>query len=220
MAQLQNHRHELYAMHLAQGHPRLKAYVLAGYSAQHSHASAYRVAKLPDVVARVEELRTILTQNAQVLAARELQKEVVKEERAHIRNVESRVARQNETWAKLQRITEARAADALLSPVDVPGLETGLFTKVTKRVGSIVEERYELDTDLLTQINQVEDLTARELGQRAENQGTTSINIALLVPNTAAGSPAASVQEGMPRVIAGDADGSPAEAIIDITTTR
>lgn len=199
-----------------------KAYYLAGYPAGASASCASTLHAKPKIKARIEELRITLAENAQGLAARQLAKEVAKDKRMHIRNVEHRVAKQQDMWDRMQALIDARAADALVNG-SAPGGETGLLARSLKAVGSgpnaMIVPQYEVDTGLIAEWRQLQELTARELGQRAENQNATTVNIALLMPN---GTPAAAdgVQHMPTAAAVTDGSVSASEAILDITTTR
>jgi hypothetical protein len=55
MARHRNHRHELFARALAEGQSRAEAMVAAGYKPHRGNQN--RLAQLPDVIARVEQIR-------------------------------------------------------------------------------------------------------------------------------------------------------------------
>jgi phage terminase small subunit len=55
MSRHRNHRHELFAQALAEGKSRAEAMIAAGYKSHRGNQN--RLAQLPDVVARVEEIR-------------------------------------------------------------------------------------------------------------------------------------------------------------------
>jgi phage terminase small subunit len=60
MARHRNHRHELFAQALAAGKSRGEAMIAAGYTPHRGNQN--RMAQLPDVVARVEEIRRYVDQ--------------------------------------------------------------------------------------------------------------------------------------------------------------
>jgi len=77
-----------------------------------------------------------------------------------------RVDRLNRDWTRLQKVIEARAADASMV---APGSDTGLLVRKYKSIGSgpateIVEE-YEVDTATLKELREIEKQAAQELGQ-------------------------------------------------------
>jgi hypothetical protein len=106
--------------------------------------------KIPDFQARVEQ------------RLREIRAEI---RRHGIAVVERRVARVHDTWKRLQRVVQARAADM----AGIPGGDTGLLVRKTKMLGTGVFareiEEYEVDTGLLAELRAHEKQAAEELGQ-------------------------------------------------------
>jgi len=94
---------------------------------------------------------------------------------AGIACLEQRVAAQQDRWERLRQVIAARAADPTLR---APGAETGLLVRTYKALGrgedfQVVEE-YTVDTGLLGELRQLEQLTARELGQWVEKVAPTT----------------------------------------------
>lgn len=83
---------------------------------------------------------------------------------------ERRVARQNDTWFRLQRLIAARAADPVMA--DVPGGSTGLMVARQKMLGSgdnaILVTEYEFDAAVAKELRDLEKQAATELGQWTE----------------------------------------------------
>lgn len=97
--------------------------------------------------------------------------EIIAERRAEIRaqgiaQVEARIQAQHARWLKMQAVIAARA-DAYAG--EAPGSDTGLLVRQIRSVGrgddyQVVEE-WAVDTGLLAELRQVEQHTAKELGQ-------------------------------------------------------
>lgn len=86
--------------------------------------------------------------------------------------VENRVKRRDRYWEKLDAIVAQRAADVAMA--EIPGGTTGLLLRKQRALGSgpamqIIEE-FEVDTGLLSALNDLENDTARDLGQRVDRK--------------------------------------------------
>jgi len=94
---------------------------------------------------------------------------------------QNRVAAANDRWRRLQAIIEARAAsraplawhtadDDHPERLTVPGWETGLLVETVRRIGKVVEFRYEVDSGLLDALLKHEKQVAQDMGQWTEKQ--------------------------------------------------
>jgi hypothetical protein len=92
-----------------------------------------------------------------------------------IAELEQRIAAQHDRWDRLRQLIATRAADPSLT---APGADTGLLVRTYKALGrgedfQVVEE-YALDTGLLAELRQLEQHTAKELGQWVEKVAPTT----------------------------------------------
>lgn len=82
--------------------------------------------------------------------------------------IENRIQAQHDRWLRMRRVIDERAADPTMA--EVPGGKTGLLVRRVKKIGGgdsaeLVDE-YEVDTGLLKELREIENLVANELGQR------------------------------------------------------
>lgn len=100
-----------------------------------------------------------------------------------IANRQNRVDALNDRWRRMQSVIDARAAtpppkawhsDDGSESIDVPGWETGLLTEVVRKVGDVVEFRYEIDAMILKELRAHEEQAAKELGQWVEKSDRAS----------------------------------------------
>jgi hypothetical protein len=154
MPELPNVQHETFAGFVAQGLSLTQAAKRAGYIAANNSGS--RVAQLPAVAARIEELRRADGTNLVCSSG--------------VRSVPARVTAIEQRWIGMRTIIAERAADPEMQTV--PGGRTGLLTVSFKQLGSgkdatIVKE-YKVDAPLLYELRAHEQLIAEELGQRTK----------------------------------------------------
>lgn len=174
---LENPRHEQFAQHVAAGAPIAKAYTACGYSAGGAKQSSHKLARRPEVAARIAEIRGVISASL---------------EEATIRDVAARVEALQKRWMLMWQVIAARAADPEMR--EAPGGSTGLLTVTYKHSGrgrpaSIPEapeggagqsgrgdliREYAVDTGLLAEMRKHEEQAARELGQWVEKHDHTS----------------------------------------------
>jgi len=98
-------------------------------------------------------------------------------EQEGIGNKEQRVRAQQERWDKMLQVIQARGAEYAQA---APGADTGLLVRTFKQVGrgedARVLEEWAVDTGLLAELRQLEQLTAKELGQVIERSEVTGKN--------------------------------------------
>lgn len=98
-------------------------------------------------------------------------------EQEGIGNKEHRVRAQQERWDKMLQVIAARATEYARA---APGADTGLLVRTFKQVGrgedARVLEEWAVDTGLLAELRQLEQLTAKELGQVIERSEVTGKN--------------------------------------------
>jgi hypothetical protein len=166
MPELPDARKETFAHYVAQGFSKTEAARRAGYKGANNSGS--RVAQLPHVAARIEELRQ--ADGALVCSS-------------GIRSSPARVTAMEQRWVGMRTIIAERAKDPEMQ--EVPGGKTGLLTVDYKLLGSgenaIIKRIYKVDTPLLYELRAHEEAVAMELGQRIKRSESTtsSVNLTL-----------------------------------------
>lgn len=164
MPELADSRKETFAHLVAQGFSKTESARRAGYKAANNSGS--RVAQLPHVAARIEELKQ--ADGALVCTS-------------GVRSSVARVTAMEQRWVGMRTIIAERAKDPDMQ--SVPGGRTGLLVKDYKSVGSgataQIMEIYRIDAPLLYELRAHEEAIAMELGQRVKRSESTSYGLNL-----------------------------------------
>ena len=150
MPVLSNTRHELFAQGLARGVKATKAYVPAGYAENAARQNATRLARNPEIRARLQELKTATA--AGVIAV-------------EISHGNARRQVRQDIVDRLRQVIDARAKDPTMAAV--PGGPTGLLVCASKGKNGEVPV-YRVDTALVA-------TALALLRQEAEEEGRQGV---------------------------------------------
>ena len=151
---LGNAKHEQFAQSVATGTSGTEAYRSAGYSTAGAPASASRLLADPTVAARIEELKTSITEG------------VVE---VDIRNRSKRVQVLQDIFNRMCNVIQARALEYSYHP----GGATGLLER-DYRGENAEEEIWKFDAGLMSRINSTMKQAAIEEGQWAEKRDSSA----------------------------------------------
>lgn len=154
---------EAFALKLASGISKRQAAIAVGYSEKSAATIGGRLAKRPEVQARVAELAGAVTEKIVEKTARYTAKLIA----ADLTRRQRRIDSYDDILARLRQVVEERGAEP--SMAQVPGGTSGLLVRKLKAVGSgfnqqIVSE-YEADVALLRELREYKRQVAQELGE-------------------------------------------------------
>lgn len=160
MAVLKNPRHELFCCEYAKGKPAGEAYIAAGYSRKGAGQSAHTLLKKPEIAARVEEIKSRISDRLTS---------------GWIAERSQRIAALEDMALRMRSVVVERAGSEHYQ--DAPGGRTGLLVRKLKMIGSGMSayqvEEFEVDTGLLKEYREYMKQAAIELGQWEEKSDHT-----------------------------------------------
>jgi len=124
-----------------------------------------------------ETLRQVASQNLtnpHIAAAVEQAKQEIRNRSIAVR--EERIRAQADRWEALRQVIEERA---FAHAGEAPGAATGLLVRTYKQVGTERMEEWAVDNGLLSEMRQLEQHTAKELGQWVEKTDQTAAALIL-----------------------------------------
>lgn len=150
---LSNPRHETFCQLIIAGKSQRAAYIEVFGESKNSDATSCRLAKRPELVARIRELQGAISQA--LLANTILDKQ-------------TRLAAMGARWKKLMQVVEERGKHPDFK--DVAGGTTGWVYREMRGKDALVPV-YRVDTSTAAELRAIEQRVAQELGEETQQEG-------------------------------------------------